>query len=300
MSPEFRRFLLVLGTCTGLAAAFRFAAAPAVKSYLSYQATCSQPCPEGLGCQPLALTLELARPLAKLGRPYPLWYKVKLVNQSCFKINVNGAGFFMGGFSTLSLAVIDPQGNPVKEEYFRDSSQTKAREPFKMAPYGVAFGSVSPYLRDMTEFNRLRALKRVDEHGFIELEPGETLATQSLVLAPHREAMIEQFYPDGRRGTATTRVSVPTPSWVETPLPGFDGLDNYVFHRPGRYSIFATYSGKPYGVRELPRLKALPRIFVRFLGWIEDYLEIEVVPESGSRDLRIEAVSNKIAFEVRP
>lgn len=300
MSRDFRRFIFILGILAALWASLRWVAAPAVRSYLSFSPPCSQPCPDARGCQPVALTLELARPRAKLGKRYPLWYKLKLVNQSCFELSIDGAGFFAGGHRILSLSILDSKGREVKEEYpWQTDMLEKKAGTFKMVPYGVPYGPVSPYRCDMTEFRRLIALNRVSD-SYIELVPGETLTTQSFVLDPRREVMVEQRFPDGSRGTAGAWVPAPAPSWAEIPPPGFAPLGNYVFRTPGHYRMVAAYRSETSVWKGLPRFEALPRSVRRILGWIEHYLYLDVVPERGPIDLRIDAVSNAVDFEVRP
>lgn len=323
MTPSFKRFLIALGVLSGLAASLRIVAAPLLLAYLSWTPpSCPQPCAD-LGekpftvfdeilkstetvyrptCPPLSLTLELARPSAKVGKRALVWYKVKIRNQCCLTLTTSLDHIYFPAYSnSLSIDVLDPDGREVQsEEDEPDNLFGKPGEPFKPMPYMVPYGSIHRYKMDLTGLNQLRAQKRVSPEGDIELAPGEELVTQGTLLDPYREVMVEMKGQDGGMGSGTGRISVPTPPGTEIPPKGFSPRGDFIFRRPGRYSVVASYKHSQ-GIQPIfPRVDALPRRIRRILHWIDYFMDIDVTPEDPFRILEHNAVSNKVEFEVSP
>lgn len=230
--------VLLLGSALGLS---RWA--------LLYRAPCDQPCRDlghdpvpGRGprdvrvcapkCAPLKLDLELAEPTARSGKLYTLWYKITLKNVSCHELSgINAEAFFTArtihGIG-LYLQVRDPDGKEVVPE----------------SSSGVAFqgeyGKVYPYSIEHGAFSRFQSTSdlQMDDDGFVTMKPGATLVTAPSVVDPRKDGPIS----DGVRGNTINsagtieRVNL---EGIPPPPAGFRILDDYVFKKPGRYTIAA-------------------------------------------------------------
>ncbi|MBI5883452.1 MAG: hypothetical protein HZB91_10165 [Elusimicrobia bacterium] len=306
MSRGMRWF--VAAASAGLAFVFLWrASAPLILSYLSKRAACSQPCAEPTGCQPVSLELELARPWAKARTPYALWYRMRLLNQSCFPILVQADCFYDEespgqGLDArqFSLTVRDSKGKDFVSEHYRaDGYRADGTLDDVSKPYGTLAADVIPYQMDRTVRNRLLDEGRINGMGFITLAPGEFIVTQPAVLDPYSEVQHEVRFSDGGFGTSAGRFPAPAPLGAETPPPGFRVL-NYYFPKPGRYTIVATYRDEELVSYDFPRYRRLPQSVGVFLSLADFFLGTDTTPDERWTDMKIDAVSKTLDFEVRP
>jgi len=250
---------------------------------------CRQPCkdlgdkfdPETAGeltptylpqCNPLGLSLELEKPTAKTGTHFTLWYRAKLKNTCCQKVEAR-LGFFLYGsdrFDDVRFKIWGPDG--------------KLIEPDVWFPYD---SDVLPYKVDSNANPRL--LKGTDDETYTML-PGEEIPTNPAVLSPSFynrpghgiDAMTEEYPEPEYRATfekLTRKRDNRLQREVEKmhprkPPPGFRVLDRFEFKKPGKYKIQASFTAHVFVYLPSPWRDSLPKFFSTaleiFMGWTGD------------------------------
>jgi hypothetical protein len=243
-----------------------------LKQYYAVILPCDQPCQDAVSCDPLEFAFEVAPTKIKLGQPYYLWYRAKLKNRSCRRLE----GIYVDGLvdskelrkSNMGLwvAAAGPDGREVE------------RLPIPGPDGGISWnygnakgiaisteGVIYPYQPNFEFIGKLRASKKLDG-DFVDLEPGETFETITPVLRPYRIVATSFRTEDGGIGDGYRWVKVENPPKFPTPPEGFNFLDRYAFARPGRYTIKAGFVDKLHVYRVFSRWENRPR-WIKWLFW---------------------------------
>lgn len=282
---------------------------------LLYRAPCNQPCQDlghepvpGLGpkdsricvpkCAPLKLDLELAEPSARTGKLYTLWYRITLTNVSCYDLSLISAGAFfddkMISGIDLQLQILDPDG---KELVADSMTGGKVRSEY---------GEVAPYSIEHDAFSRFEKIAdlRMDNNGFVTMKPGAALITAPSVIDPRRSGggYSEWHGNIHSSGGSVERVDL---KGIPEPPAGYRILDDYIFKKPGRYTIRAiddlTYGSGIVATPIYPYASRVPVVVKRLL-WT-----LRLINESAqkgafreSEHFRIRVESAPVSFEVKP
>jgi|GEM_PF-6864772 len=307
---------------------------------LRYRAPCPLPC-QDLGrepvpgeplkawgpftprCAPVKIDLELARPEAKTGHRYTLWFKLRLTNVSCYKLSLINAGPLIWWFYENRLNVPNdfifhvqgPDGIEVKNlkhaayERLPREDVEKLRRAYphvrlrsKDTGYLSEYGDVIPYEDDLAAWDRMRANPHLsmDDHAYVTLQPGQSLESTVSVFAPHTEhAEIEHL--SGGVGYTTAHAPVALDG-AEVPVPGYRIMDQYIFWKPGRYTIRVAYNpsfvtGEPI----YPYAERVPWQMQKLLSMLGLARGMDLSP--ADRDeayFQIHAESSTLSFEVKP
>lgn len=295
--------LLLLGVALGVS---RWA--------LLYRAPCAQPCQDlghepvpGRGprdirtcvpkCAPLKLELELAEPTTRVGKLYTLWYKVTFTNVSCYDLSIISAEAFFKNIRAVTqphLQVLDPDGKEVVSDYM---TGVKVRSEY---------GEVAPYSIEPGAFFRFQAIAdlRMDDNGYVTMRPGAALVTAPSVIDPRKDGPIYSKWNGDIHSSGRTVERVDLKG-IPTPPAGFRILEDYIFKKPGRYTIRAIFDRTgatgitatpiyPYAGRVPEVLKKL----LRFVRLIDERDQYRASSESAEYPVRVE--SPAVAFEVKP
>jgi len=221
--------------------------------YFSVIEPCDQPCQDAMSCDQLELTLEIAPTEIELGEPYYLWYRARLKNRSCRRLEgVSVAGFIDSeklskAESNLWVSVIGPDGQEVKRHPIPESDGGIAWD--YGSTKGVALsteGTIYPYQPNVKGIEQLWQSRKMGKWSFVSLAPGETLETITPILRPHRIAATSIRSEDGGIGHGYRRLPVENPPKFPSPPEGFNYLDRYSFDRPGTYTIRAGFTDEIY------------------------------------------------------
>lgn len=256
---------------------------------LDYTPSCQQPCRD-LGsasdhpaCIPVTLSLEAVPASTKAGVVTEVFFRVRLTNQSCYVMSVPAGGFI----------------------WYRDRQEMRAVVPFHIhiqGPNGevrsnLLLSKIALYSDRPLEESELRSTEgaRPDDKDFINLLPGDSLTSNSAILAPYRTVLRDQHEPDGSIATLLVRVPVPVPPSAVSPPPGFNVVDDLRFDVPGNYRVIATYgdAGEDTWLQPVhPLAHFVPRRFAIFLEFIDVWKGSYLSPYT------FQARSNIVKFEV--
>ncbi|MBI2788810.1 MAG: hypothetical protein HYX59_09025 [Elusimicrobia bacterium] len=273
-----------------------------LRRYLAAPPACDQPCPEGLGCDPLSLNVEVKPTRIKAGEPHALWYRAELKNRTCRRLSVLNAKAFVdseklfrksGG---LWVSVTGPDGHEIKQLPL-PQPDGGARWDFGSAQGQKIFpeGTIHPYRSDEQSYQEARRSGKLDEDWYIVLHPGESFATIPSQLRPYRIVAASSNRSGGfSHGYAWVDADDAPP--FPKPPEGFQAFDRYSFDRPGRYSIKFGYDAEPSFMTVKPRWESLPKPVQHWLaklGLWPDY------------DLKLDAAKVRLetspqVIEVRP
>lgn len=280
-----------------------------------YRAPCNQPCQDlghepvpGLGpkdsrtcvpkCAPLRLDLELAEPSTRTGKLYTLWYKVTLTNVSCYDLGLINAEAFFAAMKNLrvdlSLQILDPDGKEVVSDYSKGGKVASE------------YGDVAPYSVELGAFSRFREISdlRMDDNGFVTMKPGAALVTAPSVIDPRKDGPdYSEWYGDiHSSGRTVQRVDL---KGIAKPPAGYRILDDYIFKKPGRYTIRAiddlTYGSGIVATPIYPYASRVPVVVKRLLWTLR---LINGSAQNGafreSEHYRVRVESAPVSFEVKP
>lgn len=252
-----------------------FAAAhESLRRYFAAPLDCDQPCPEGVDCDPLSLSVEVKPVRIKAGTPHALWYRAELKNRSCRRLGTLNAQAFVDSkelfwkTSGLWVAVTDPDGREFKQlDLPRPDGGT--RWDFGSAQGQSIFpgGTIHPYRKDQAVYQEAVRSGKLDENWYLVLDPGESFATIPSKLRPYRIVATSSS-----RGGAFSHGY----AWVDAddapsfpaPPEGFQAFDRYSFKRPGRYSIRFGFIAEPFITIVHPHWEALPESVQKWLAKI--------------------------------
>lgn len=281
---------------------------------LLYRAPCDQPCQDlghepapGLGpkdsrtcvpkCAPLKLDLELAEPSTRTGKLYTLWYKVTLTNVSCYDLSIISAEAFFDRIrhhTAPTLQVLGPDGKVLVPDWEKGG---KVRSEYgEVWPYSVEPGAIF-------RFQKIADL-RMDNNGFVTMKPGAALVTAPSVIDPRRSGGgYSEWHGDVHSsGGSVERVDL---KGIPEPPAGYRILDDYIFKKPGRYTIRAiadlTHGSGIVAAPIYPYASRVP-VAIKRLLWM-----LRLIGESDqngafreSEYFRVRVESDAVSFEVKP
>lgn len=279
-----------------------------------YRAPCNQPCQDlghepvpGLGpkdsrtcvpkCAPLKLDLELAEPSTRTGKLYTLWYKVTLTNVSCYDLSIISAEAFFDPirhYTAPTLQVLGPDGK-VLRPYWETGEKVRSE-----------YGEVLPYSIEPGAFFRFQAVAdlRMDNNGFVTMKPGAVLITAPSVVDPRKSGGGYSVWQGSIHSSGDSVEQVDLKGIPEPPA-GYRILDDYIFKRPGRYTIRAIFDEtKGSGIIAAPIYPYASRVpvAIKRLLWM-----LGLIGESdqngafrGSEHFRVRVESDAVSFEVKP
>jgi hypothetical protein len=254
------RAVLLVAVCAAVAH-------ESLRRYLAAPPVCDQPCPEGLGCDPLSLSVKVKPTRIKAGEPHALWYRAELKNRSCRRLSVLRAHAFVDSKELSSshlrrglwVSVTGPDGHEIKQLPL-PQADGGARWDFGSAQGQKIFpeGMIHPYRSDEESYQEARRSGKLDEHWYIELKPEESFATIPSQLRPYRiVAASSNKYGGFSHGYAWVDADDAPP--FPKPPEGFQAFDRYSFNRPGRYSIKFGYDAEPAFEDVRPHWESLPK-----------------------------------------
>lgn len=294
--PTFRRLgRTLLEHKRGIAIAFCIVIGYTILSmslerYVSIIQPCDQPCQDAESCDPLDFTFEIAPAQIKIGRPSFIWYRARLKNRSCRRLEgITVTGFLDSqdldkGTGSLRVTVTDPKGVEVE------------RRPLPGPDGGISWdygsskgvsistkGTIYPYQPDFKRIDALSSSQGIKGRAIIGLAPGDSFETFAPILRPYRIVATSIQEEDGGIGHGYRWVPVENPPSFPIPPEGFTLFDRYVFDRPGRYTIRATFVDEIYVYPIYSRWNTLPswlKLFFRGaqpVSWISKMREVNLV-----------------------
>lgn len=244
------------------------------KRYLAAPLSCDQPCPDGVNCEPISLTVEVKPTRIKARAAHALWYRAELKNRSCRRLGSLPANAFVDSkdlfwkTSGLWVSVTGPDGREHKQSPL-PQADGGARWDFGSAKGQKIFtgGTIHPYRADEAVYQEALRSRRLNENFFLRLDPGETFATIPSKLHPYRIVAVSSTRGEGfSHGFAWTDADdAPT---FPAPPEGFQAFDRYSFSRPGRYSIRFGYVAEPSFEIVRPHWEALSKSTQKLLAKI--------------------------------
>lgn len=310
---DMRRSLVIVAVGIALAASYAIGSVMAIRWALTARAPCDLPCKDlGLAietpstskdgaavyrprCQPLRLQLELHRPQARRNTRFALWHRMKLTNDSCYKLTRVDFGDFMDTWESLEAVRSIPDDKGVVFHIWGPDG----KEVPPMEFYQLGYPHTYVYGLDSTSSEWLKVERDQGAYGPDGLGPGEAIATIPTVLRPRREVPAVNIE-TGMHGFGT--VEVAPPKDAEKPPTGFKVLDSFVLTKPGEYKIQVVFDSTvtaeaicPYG-NSLPDWLGWPIVTMKDLGfnYFPDFAPL--LPQN----YHVHAKSAVVPFSVAP
>lgn len=266
-----------------------------LRRYFAAPLACDQPCPEGVDCDPLSLSVEVKPVRIKAGTPHALWYRAELKNRSCRRLSVLNAQAFVDSkelfwkTSGLWVAVTGPDGREFKQ---LDLPQPDGGAMWDFGPAkGQSIfpsGTIHPYRKDQAVYQEAIRSGKLDENWYLNLDPGESFATIPSKFRPYRILATSSSRGGGFSHGYTWVDADDAPSFPAPPE-GFQAFDRYAFKRPGRYSFKFGYDAEPAFETVNPNWEALSK---SVQNW---FTKLGLRPDYG---LKIDAA--KVRLETAP
>lgn len=254
-----------------------------LRRYFAAPLACDQPCPDGVGCDPLSLNVEVKPTRIKVGAPHALWYRAELKNRSCRRLSGLNVGAFvdskelLGKTGGLWVTVIGPDGREIE------------RLPLPQPDGGIAWdygskqghkivpgGTIHPYRKDQAVYQEALRSGKLDANWHTALYPGESFTTIPAKLRPYRIVATSSSKYGGISDGIAWVDADDAPSFPAPPE-GFQTFDRYAFKRPGRYSFKFGYVAEPNFMTVHPHWEALSKSIQKRLakvGLKPDYILI--------------------------
>lgn len=246
----------------------------ALRRYFAAPLVCDQPCPDGVGCDPISLSVEIKPARIKAGAQHALWYRAELKNRTCRRLSVLNAEAFIDPDKQFSKSnglwttVTGPDGRELKRLSTSQADGGVAWD-FGSAKGRKIFpgGTIHPYRIDEPIYQQALRSGQLGDNWFIVLKPGETFATIPSRIRPYRIVATSSSEGGGISDGFAWVDADDAPSFP-TPPEGFQAFDRYSFKRPGRYSIQFGYVAEPGFMTVLPHWEGLPKPVQKWLGKI--------------------------------